>query len=283
MTLRRRTAPTQHAGLTRQGGVTLVELLIGMALALTVLFAASNLLTSSSRSATDLQGRNELLEESQIAQNYVAGQLREAAFVFPAGTTLNLGSGYTTQRPGTTGGTWVVGAAATPIVAFVRSPRVSGNCAADAEACYKFMAYYPVRRGFWASNATGSNNPGPDPANAGRWVLVEYRSNYATKPSLAALGSNYTPPGGEGRLLLDYVRPASLAPAGTPALFTQTPDATPSTPQEPGDVQVSVNLAISRQVGSASVTIPTAQPGSAPEAAVRTVTVAPRNLGNLSP
>lgn len=265
----------------KHGGFTLVELLIGMALALIVLFAASNLLTSSSRSATDLQGRNELLEESQIAQNYVAGQVREAAFVFPAGTTLNLGTGYTTARPG--GGAWVVGATAAPIVAFVRSPRVSGNCATDAEACYKFMAYYPVRRSFWASNATGSNNPGPDPANADRWVLVEYRSNYATKPALAALGSSYTPPSGEGRLLLDYVRPASLAPAGTPALFTQTADATPGTPQESGDVQVSMNLAISRQVGGSSVTIPTAQAGSAPEATVRTVTVAPRNLGNLSP
>ncbi|MFC6660514.1 prepilin-type N-terminal cleavage/methylation domain-containing protein [Deinococcus multiflagellatus] len=84
----------------KSAGFTLIELLVAVALALVVLFAASNLLISSSGSATNLQARNELLQEGQIAMNYIATNVREAAYVYPDGTTLNLGGGDTTRRPG---------------------------------------------------------------------------------------------------------------------------------------------------------------------------------------
>ena len=62
-----------------QRGLTLIELLVALALALIALFAASNLLISSTQSAGDLQVRSDLLLEQQVAQNYLLANVREAA------------------------------------------------------------------------------------------------------------------------------------------------------------------------------------------------------------
>ena len=176
---------------THRSGFTLIELLVALALGLVILAVASDLLISSSRSATDLQGRNDLLQESQIAQNYLVAQLREAVYVFPQDTDLNLGAAATTARPG--GSTWRVGETTWPVVAFVRPPRQVGTpCVTapgvlDPDSCYQFLAYYPLPRATWVGAVGGADNPGPDAVNADRWVLVEYRSTYAAAPSMATL------------------------------------------------------------------------------------------------
>lgn len=265
---------------------TLMELLIAVALGALLLLVLSEVLVSSSRSATDLQGRNELQEDSQIAQNYAAGQLREAAYVFPPGATLTLGSGVTTRRPG--GGSWVVGGAA-PIVAFVRPPQRPAATRCEDGGCYQFMAYYPVLRSTWVGGVSGQNNPGQDSTNGDRWVLVEYRSNYpyGTRPTLTALAVRpYVPPasGSSGRLLLDYVQPATLAPAGAPPLF-QVNDLsvapTPAWTQAPGNISVTVNLTVSRMLGGRLIIIPARTATTPPLETVTAVAVAPRNLGRL--
>ncbi|WP_309569802.1 prepilin-type N-terminal cleavage/methylation domain-containing protein, partial [Deinococcus sp.] len=102
---------TAHGSLT-PAGFTLIEMLVAMALGLVILAIASDLLISSSRTASDLQGRNDLLQESQIAQNYIVAQLREAVYVFPDGSDVNLGAAVTTARPG--GSAWRVGSSAWP-------------------------------------------------------------------------------------------------------------------------------------------------------------------------
>lgn len=275
-------------------GLTLIELLVAIALGLAIFLVASNLLVSSSRSATDLQGRNELLEESQIAQNYMASQLREAVYVFPVGTTITLGGGYTTRRPVT--GDWKVGDAAAPIAAFVRPPQLlpnptgplseqcTGTASGDIRRCYKFIAYYPVKRSDWVSGATSFNNPGVDEINKDRWVLVEYRNNYASAPALSTLTvpSYSAASGGEGRLLLDYVQPQPLALPSTPPLFeVTTPPA--GTLQAPGNTSVTINLAVSRQTRGQAVTVPARNATTTGPQSVTPLVVTPRNVGNLAP
>lgn len=288
-------------------GLTLIELLVAIALGLIVLLAATNLLISSSRSATDVQGRNELLEESQIAQNYMAAQIREAVFVFPVGTTITLGAtGYTFRNPVSNNGTWTVGQANAPIVAFVRPPQLlpnpsgplseqcTGTASGDTRRCYQFIAYYPVLRNVWTGTggATSLNNPGEDDSNGNRWVLVEYRSNYVpvnlaapSSPSLSQLAvSSYGRTGGSGRLLLDYVQPESppLALPDTPPLFQVTTPAA-GTPEAPGNTSVTINLAVSRQVGGRAVTVPGRNAGTTGPQSVTPLVVTPRNVGNLVP
>ncbi|GHF45817.1 prepilin-type N-terminal cleavage/methylation domain-containing protein [Deinococcus metalli] len=272
----------------RTAGFTLIELLVALALGLVILLVASDLLISSSRSASDLQGRNDLLQESQIAQNYMVAQLREAAYVFPEGTTLALGAGATTTPPGESA--WRVGDDTWPVVAVVRPPRRVGTpCVlpsgvTDPDACYQFLAYYPLPRDTWVGAVSGADDPGPDAANGGRWVLVEYRSTYPAAPPLSLLpggsGGAYTPPpGGAARLLLDYVQPPALALPGTPPLFTVTNLNGGPWRQTPGDISVTVNLAVSRRIGRQDVTVPNR--GADAAGSVTTVGTVPRNLGKL--
>lgn len=268
-----------------RAGFTLIELLVALALGVVILAVVSDLLISSSRSASDLQGRNELLEESQIAQNYVVGQLREAVYVFAPGTNINLGTDATTWRPG--GSAWQVGSAAWPVVAVVRPPqRIDRPCATpsglEPQACYQFLAYYPLPRDTWVDSVSGADDPGADALNGNRWVLVEYRAIYAAAPPQSTLGgTTYIPPtGGAARLLLDYVQPPALALPGTPPLFTLDNLRTAGAwTQAPGDIGVTVNLAASRRIAGRDVTVPGR--GTDPAASVTTVVAVPRNVGKL--
>lgn len=272
-------------------GFTLIELLIAVALGAVILFVASNLMVSTSGSTTDLQARTEMLEESQIAQNYLASQLREAVYVYPVGSTLTLGtSGYSTVNPSNNSRTWTVGDGNAPILAFIRPPSRFGAACSDNNAsyCYALMAYYPMLRSKWISGATGFNDPGPDANNANRWVLVEYRANFIAAPAAPTVATLLAQPimGRTGRLLLDYVQPPTLALSGTPPLFqvrdlTQPP--TPAWTQAPGNIAVDINLAVSRQVAGKVVTVPSRNAAATPADSVTTITVTPRNLGTLSP
>ncbi|MFT2719831.1 PilW family protein [Deinococcus sp. A31D244] len=264
----------------RTAAFTLIELLVAVALALIIMFAASSLLISSSRSSGDLQARNDLLQEFQIAQNYIVANVREAAYVYPQGTTLNLGSGKTTKRPG--GGTWVVGSASAPILAIVKAPQeaVTGCAAGNENACYKFKAYYPVLRKTWVDDSAGTqNDPGVDPSNEGSWLLIEYTKNLiqTTPPTVSQLTA--LAPGGlngeSGKLLLDYVQPAVT---GLPPLFS----APPTGPQVAGQTRVAVNLSVSRAVAGKAVVVPV-RPSTDPATWVQGVLVSPRNVGRLNP
>ncbi|BDP40184.1 prepilin-type N-terminal cleavage/methylation domain-containing protein [Deinococcus aetherius] len=255
----------------REGAFTLLELLVGMALVGLILTALLSLNLSTNRSASSLQVRNDLLAETQTAQNYVVGKLRDAAYVFPAGTTLVLGTsgGYSTRKPGTTSsGTWTVGT--DPIIAFVLPPRATtpGTCSTSESTttgpkfCYTFYAYYPVQRNVMtgSSGATGANNPGADATNdASAWVLMEYRRNYASITALSSsLASGIS--SGTGLMVLDYLRP----PASGEKLFDQT-DST-----SVGVSSVTLQLATQR-LGGQTVLVPATGRHS--------VTVYPRNVG----
>lgn len=249
----------------RQQGLTLVELLVGLALAGLVTSALLSLNISTSQTSSLLNSRNDLLAETQLAQNYVAAKLREAAYVFPTGTALTLSAtnSFSTQKPGAASSTWTVGT--DPIVAVILPPEESGSCVTGApQFCYTFYAYYPVQRATVTANATGAAQPGPDARNdASAWVLMEYRRPYTALALGTVLGTAQATglSGASGQIVMDYLRPPAT---GESPLFSQVNG------QQQGVSRLTLRLAGAR-LGSRETRVP--QTGR------YEVAVYPRNVG----
>ena len=217
-------------------GMTLVEMLVAMAILSVLMLAFTQVFGSSLRASAEINARNELISEGQIAQQLIASRLQSAYHIYPNGTTLKLTAGGTTTpntiRTGAGQG-WTVGT--DPFVAMLVPPTMLPAPAAGATAqcpansaspsvkdsnkqfCFTFYAYYPIRRGtLIASNPTSA--PPADSTNESVWILMEYRANIydgvdrsidrlAFPPTTSTL---YT--GRTGTMLVDYVQPQTLDP-----------------------------------------------------------------------
>jgi prepilin-type N-terminal cleavage/methylation domain-containing protein len=274
--IRRRNLPQNRSN----AGFTLLELLISLALLGVLLTAVVYINISTSRSAAALQSRNDLLPELQIAQNYMAGKLREAAYVFPPASNVQMtAAGSTSVRPAG-GNNWVVGT--DPIVAFIVPPRTisAGACATAttftvSDYCYAFYAFYAMKRDVYVAAVTGSDDPGTDAGNdTSSWVLVEYRSYYSS----ATLNTNSgylasaasIPTGNRGRLLMDYLPVYS----GATALFSTTNTTFSATGEAVGITTVVMNLAALQSVAGQTIRLP-----SSIVTDFASLTVYPRNVG----
>jgi prepilin-type N-terminal cleavage/methylation domain-containing protein len=209
-----------------QPGLTLVEILVALSIVAILLVVFTQLFSSSLRASGEIYSRAELLHEGQIAQQIIASRLQSASFVYPPGYTLQFASsGYTTRRPDG-GYAWTVGR--DPIVAMILPPSFDpgtggGTCSSGApQFCYRFFAYYPVLRSHLVAHAAPGVNPGPDPANEGAWVLMEYRGSFydgvrRTLPTQAPPAPADYPRSGAAvaNILVDYVQPATVAPTYT--------------------------------------------------------------------
>lgn len=198
---------------TAQQSFTLVEVLVALALAGILLAALASFFISSLHAAAVADARNEVLAETILAQQLITSKVRQAWYVVPNGTTLNLGTGFTTRNPAG-GNRYTVGTH--HVAAMVLPP-------AGAGGEYQLLVYYPLLRSVMVQNASGANRPQPDPVGDARsWLLMELRQNLGTgrpfDPSLApgAGGMNTSYGGVPGRILLDYVRPPL---AGEPPLL----------------------------------------------------------------
>jgi type II secretory pathway pseudopilin PulG len=279
-------------------GFTLMELLVALGLTGLIMGAVLTLNLRTNDAATTLQTRTELTGEVQVAQNYIASKLRNAVYVFPyyslASTFTLATSGYSTFNPATRAGrtgtgnyTWRYASgtlAADPFLAFVLPPEggnsvAPGSCAgstanSDKQAnCYVFYAYYAVPRsllvtGGGGATPTGANRLQSDGSNdTTTWALMEYRAYYAA----TGYGSGSTgaiPMGGTGLLVLDYVRPTTETTTGATVDKLFVASTTPVT-------AVTLNLAVTRQVGDETVNVPAAGRYS--------LRVYPRNLSNATP
>lgn len=253
----------------RQAGLTLVELLVGMALMGIVLAALVAYFSQSGRVSTQSSTRAELQQEVLNAQQLIAGKLKEAWYVYPPGQTLVMAASDapTVRNPVTGNQSWTVGTH--PLLAMVLPPE-SGT------GPYRFFAYYPVKRSVWVSGtaATSWRNPGPDAANEETWVIAEYRGSIAAGAGGAPPATPPSVPAGTANLLADYIAPTIqttgvTTPSNTYTMFTYDQDTG-------GTVRsVTLNLAVARQSGGTLMRLP------GPSGTYST-TVFPANIGRVA-
>lgn len=222
-------------------GFTLVEMLIGMAIFGILMLAFTQIFGGSLKASSQINSRNELVSEGQIAQQLVASRLQSAYYIYPPGTSMQLTSSGSTAKNTVNGAntyTWIVG---TTFVAMILPPTVRKICSSNSnvnespDACFSFYAYYPVLRSELISKHSDIA-PDADPNNASVWVLMEYRANLidgvprssdliAAPPSSPngtyttvltnSASINPTAKGKSGQMLVDYVQPLGAAPYNT--------------------------------------------------------------------
>lgn len=238
--------------MNKSHGFTLVEMLVSMAILGILTLAFTQIFGGSLRASSEINARNELISEGQIAQQLIASRLQSAYFIYPTGQTMQLtGSGNTTPNTVRSGAgqNWIVGT--DPFIAMILPPKMLpppsagtparcplGSASASVkddnkQFCFTFYAYYPILR----STFIGTNPlvaPAADPTNANVWFLMEYRANLydgvdrtadrlLTPPNTATILTNSasispTIKGKAGQILVDYVQPSNITPTYT--MFT---------------------------------------------------------------
>jgi len=221
-----------------RAGITLVEMLIAAVIGVAILGLIAAGLRSGSDSLRFVQSAQLLTEDLRNAGNLVSDYLSTAAFIYPPGATLTIGSanGYTVRNPRNSSNTWQIGK--DPAIALLQPPRLEGGV-----EVVKFVMIYPLQRGWVVSRATGAENPGPDPANNDKWLLYIYERNLAVGsrlPNGLPATIPTTVPDSSGNLLADYLQPGGFVVsypdclgfdeggAGYPAPLSQRRPAAPS-------------------------------------------------------
>ena len=280
---------------TKQHGFTLIELLVSMAIFGILMLAFTQIFGGSLRASSEINSRNELISEGQIAQQLVASRLQSAYYIYKRGQTMQLtGRGTTTVNNVGGGGSqnWTVGTQ--PFVAMILPPKKSGSCPSsppgDPDACFTFYAYYPAVRGTFISSNSSSAPPN-DPANTNVWFLMEYRANLydgvnrtanrlSSPPNTTTILTNPAAvhpniKGNSGRILVDFVQPTTNIPTYImfnvckPADSTTLSCPTGTTVDSP--IQVDFNLRFLKNRGGKTLTAPS---GTAP----LSTHIYPRNL-----
>lgn len=252
-------------------GFTLVEMLVSLAI-LGILMAGFTFLFGNTLTVTrQLDVRNDILSDAQIAQNLMVSRIQEAWYVYPSGTSLSLpstGAVWQTANPVGGSNTFTVG---TNFVAVLDPPTSPGaNCTTSplvTDGCYHFYAYYPVMRSNYVSGTAGAfaNRLLADSQNPNAWVLMQYDafvSDGVIPPNLTGCVPAGDPPpittgqilqcnanfftgltgtlfSARSNLLADY-----LTPNVTP--FTVTDLVTGNAPPNPDVQQVNVNPIFTR-------------------------------------
>jgi prepilin-type N-terminal cleavage/methylation domain-containing protein len=184
---------------SRVKGFTLLEILISLGILGVLLVAVLGLLRSASSSSTLLYNQSNMQEELRTASAIMSDELQRAYYVFPpqnsvvptqggsvsvTWSSFTLGTGNDkTGIHGSTSFTVNNNPSATnpQILAAITAPRRPDlYCGNNTEGCYQFVAYYAVERrrvtrGLLGNPATASSLLDSEPANNGRWVLMEIR------------------------------------------------------------------------------------------------------------
>ncbi|MEM7734673.1 MAG: type II secretion system protein [Deinococcota bacterium] len=213
------TVKEQKSFMRRQDAFTLVELLVAMAIFSTILVLVMSALRTGSNALTTIVGEADIIEDARAASAIIADEINQAAYIYPPGSVLTLGTaGYTTVNPNTGNRTWTVGD--DPILAMITVPDTNeGDCDDNTEFCYTFVAYYPVARGEVSDEVPYLADPANDNGANEKWVLYEFRANLDVGASSEDFYETYFIDGEPiptnfgniaGQILVDYVIPDSL-------------------------------------------------------------------------
>lgn len=214
-----------HQTTSHRNGFTLVELLIGMALLAVVLAATLQIFTSSADGTTRLNNLSDSQQEALNGLQFVSGRLKEAWYVYPAGSVIDLGTNALVKNPttGANAGSTRYAVGTEPMLAMILPPEDrTQSCAVSTSGCYRFYAYFAVKHSDWTKAATGFNDPGPATGTQTTWVLAEYRANFSTTPSIVNGGAVPAVPTAQAstNLFMTNVAPALGTTAPNYNLFT---------------------------------------------------------------
>jgi type II secretory pathway pseudopilin PulG len=188
-------------------GFTLLEILIGLFILGAIMVAFFRIVGTTADTSNELTLRNDLIQDAQIAQQIVNARIQESCYIYPTGTAITMGTGYTTKRtiPSGTNNSWTLGT--DPIVAMILRPTGTGTTG-------RFVAYYPMLRSYYIANAAASQRPDTGAENGNNWLLMEYSTdiggwnNALTCTANVASGTlTITGTGAQGRFLVDNVQP----------------------------------------------------------------------------
>lgn len=255
-------------------GFTLIEILVALTVLAVLMLAFVQFYSGTLRTTASLQIQNELLSEGQLAHHLIASRIKEAWYVWPPASTLQLAStGWTTANTLRGGRNWTAGPLFLAMILPPERDRV--RCSDDVKGCFRFFAYYPMKRSYYLTHASPAETLEPAPPNDDKvWVLMEYRAHYRPGTNCPVRADGKPDPtvltyrGGRGRFLVDYVQPLNDPWDRTydyPALFGYARDLH-------GRVRaVTVSLRFAREVRGRVYRVPaTTEP--------LTITVEPRNL-----
>jgi len=251
----------------RRQGFTLLEVLVSLVILAILGAVFLRIFLSTVDASENVNARNELLHEAQVAEQIMASRVQQAWYVYPPGTNIKMNSGLTTKNALAGSSHWIVGGGPNhPFLALVLPPNdLTKSCASDPQGCYRFYAYYAFPRSHYRTAVgPGSTNQLPaDPRNDGTWVLMEFRAHLSGFVPNASCTNIPVPSGGlggSGRLLVEYVQPQTDAPPYT--LFSVNPD-----------FSVDIRLRMRKKTQQRDVRVP---PPADPPLTLRAV---PRNLG----
>jgi len=247
-------------------GFTLLEILVSLLILGIISVAFIKVFSSTLEATNQINDKNELLHEAQIAQQVIASRVKVAWEVFPPGTSIYLNNGKTTKNYLGGSHTWIVGK--DPILAMILPPKKPGHTelcdSSHRRYCFRFYAYFAYRRSDYlaAVSATSADALPPDSMNDDTWVIMEFRKTLTNiqDPNDILPPSSGDYPGVRARLLVEYVQPETESPTYT--LFTIRPDKS-----------VDISLRMIRHEGKRDTRAPGA---SEPPLTIRAV---PRNLG----
>lgn len=147
-------------------GFTLVEVMLSLAILGLLLGSAFSVFGSTVQASASANTANNLLKESQVAEAIVTNRARNACYVYPSGSTLDLGATPNTVNPfASNASTWTVGTH--PILALVLPP----DPTTDARLDYRFVAIFALPTAQYRANAPYLSAP-PTPGADQSWVLM---------------------------------------------------------------------------------------------------------------
>lgn len=188
-------------------GFTLLEVLVSIAIAGILLTTLMSFMSSTNDTAAQTAQASTALRELQNGGAILADDVRLARLIYPAARSITLDSAYpaTVTNPATGTNIWETQPTGTFFAMIL--PSGAGNCSGTTS---EFVAYYLIRRSSLTNlPLTDWGNPGPDPANDDKFVLMRYGTCLSSAPaSTASLPTSVS--GGEGRLVVDYVGTAGM-------------------------------------------------------------------------